>query len=245
MTIRKDQIAAAFAQAASHYDSAAGLQRLVARRLADLVLDDPPLSPAVLEVGCGTGYLSSLLIDHIRNSRWTLTDIAPSMLDQARGLIGSRARYHVMDGEHPDLPEESFDLIVSSLAMQWFQDLEGGIEALTRLLAPGGMLVFATLGNETFREWRAVHRKLGLSCGVPSYPACLPCRTLAEERIKVPYADGQAFLRSLKAIGAHVPAPGHKPLPPGDLRRAMRALGKDCSITYHILYGIVRKDWEE
>lgn len=40
-------------------------------------------------------------------------------------------RGRVMDGERPDLPDEAaFDLIVSSLAVQWFGDLAAGLRRL-------------------------------------------------------------------------------------------------------------------
>ncbi|MBF0335180.1 MAG: ATP-dependent dethiobiotin synthetase BioD, partial [Alphaproteobacteria bacterium] len=58
-----------------------------------------------------------------------------------------------------------------------------------------------------------------------------------DERLFATHPDAQAFLRGLKTIGAHLPRPGHRPLSPGDLRRVLRRLGADVTVTWHILYG--------
>ena len=55
-----------------------------------------------------------------------------------------------------------------------------------------------------------------------------------------PYADGHDFVRSLKALGASEPAPGHRPLTPGAFRRLLASLEGGFTVTYHVLFGEVR-----
>ncbi len=241
-------VAEAFSAAAPGYDEAALLQREVARRLAERVVAAAPAGPRVLEVGCGTGFLSRLLMDAIPDGRWLLTDIAPAMLDQARLQVPEdRAEFMLMDGECPDA-EGPFDLIVSSLAVQWFGDLGAGLKRLTDRLAPGGRLMLATLGEGTFPEWREAHAALSLPCGARRFVGSRDfpwpeggTASLSEDLIIVHHADGRDFARSLRAVGAHLPAPGHTPLSPGEFRRVLRALGEPCAATYHVLYGCWRK----
>ena len=109
-------------------------------------------------------------------------------------------------------------------------------------------MMFATLGRKTFDEWRAAHRALGLTCGTPQYPGLddFPWPVdaqhgMAEELIPQPYDDGHDFVRSLKALGAGEPAPGHHPLSPGSFRRLLNSLQGEFSATYHILYGEIRR----
>src|SRR3546814_5301552 len=81
-------------------------------------------------------------------------------LGEGRG----RFRYVAMDGERPCFaPDVRFDLVCSSLAFQWFHDLEGAVASLCALLAPGGHLAFTTLAEGSFDEWRAAHRICGRS----------------------------------------------------------------------------------
>lgn len=210
---------------ATDYDAHADVQRAVASRLADRVAMLPlPATPSILEIGCGTGFLGTALIDRLPGAHWTMTDIAPAMLARARARFAGRDRiaYALVDGEAPAVAGR-FDLIVSSLAAQWFVDLPAAVARWRALLAPSGRLAFTTLAAGSFAEWRAAHRDI--APGTPDYPTA---ETLAAigldvgiETLPVRHADARHFLRSVKAIGAGTPRPGHRPLTPSQLRAVM------------------------
>lgn len=239
---RKHRIATAFAAAAASYDANAEAQirtaRLLAARLPPL-----PAAPRVLELGCGTGLLTRLLLERLGPDAAVLaTDLSPAMIARAGGAIDDpRLRFAVMDAEAPALPAAGFDLIVSSLAAQWFADLPAALAGLVTLLKPDGWLLVATLGAGTFAEWRAVHAGMGLEAGIADYPdaARLAAMVAGAEVTSLPFttahADARAFLRTLEAIGATTPKAGHRPLPAGTLRRIMARLGAPCTITWDIL----------
>lgn len=245
MTLRKARIAQAFTAQAEAYDEAAALQRLAACRLAERIRKSVAEPPGrILEIGCGTGFLSAQLAELFPASRLLLTDISAAMLDLCKSSTAGRHCYQVLDGEWPGAMTGRFDLIVSSLAFQWFSDLPGGLERLSRLLAPGGRLMFATLGRQTFTEWRRAHADLGLACGTQDYPAMEDfswpdgfSHAISDELILRHHADGVAFVRGLKMLGAREPAPGYRPLSPGAFRRLLATLENSFSVTYHILYG--------
>jgi malonyl-CoA O-methyltransferase len=46
--------------------------------------------PRVLEIGCGTGFLSEALLARLPAASLTATDIAPAMLERARQRLGAR-----------------------------------------------------------------------------------------------------------------------------------------------------------
>src|SRR3546814_10718433 len=93
-------------------------------------------------------------------------------LGEGRG----RFRYVAMDGERPCFaPDVRFDLVCSSLAFQWFHDLEGAVASLCALLAPGGHLAFTTLAEGSFEIGRAHVRP-------PVTNAHLVCRLLLEKK---------------------------------------------------------------
>jgi malonyl-CoA O-methyltransferase len=242
---RKDRITRAFASQAGVYDVAADVQWLVANRLAERI-EAAPLSPhaRILEIGCGTGFLSVRLAEAFPQAELVLTDIAASMLERCRARVGNRGQYVVVDGERPQGLTGPFDLIAASLAFQWFVDLAGGLQRLSALLAPGGRMMFTTLGQRTFVEWREAHAELGLACGTPVYPSIedFPwpegsIHKIEEELVRQPYADGHDFIKSLKALGAGEPAPGYRPLPAGAFRRLLASLDGGFSATYHVLFG--------
>ncbi len=243
---RKARIAAAFSAQAGSYESVGEVQREVAMRLARRIGSVARVPRNILEIGCGTGFLSVEMARIFPDADLLLSDISPAMLACASARV--RARGLVLDGEHPQLTER-FDLIVSSLALQWFGDLQAGLARLAGLLAPGGRLMFATLGADSFKEWRQAHAALGLACGTPEYPGAenFPwppgvSRTLEAEPIVHAYADGMSFIRSLKALGAREPVAGYRPLSPGNMRRVLASFEDGISITYQILYGAILRD---
>ncbi|KTT96541.1 hypothetical protein NS355_14155 [Sphingomonas yabuuchiae] len=228
-------IARAF-DAASAYDAHAMVQRRVADWLAERIVALAPPAPRVLEVGCGTGFLTAATLPRLASPDWLMTDIAPAML--ARGLAKHPdVRGRVMDGEYPDLPGEApFDLIVSSLAVQWFADLQGGLQRLAGLLAPGGQLLVTTLLEGTFAAWHEAHRAEGFAAGSPVYPPVealgWPVETRAFEQR---HESAAAFMRALRAIGAGTPREGHRPIPPGAMRRIARAFEAGGAVaTYEV-----------
>jgi len=241
----KERIAAAFSAHAAEYDRVASVQRQAAAHLAARLGAVAPRR--ILEIGCGTGLLSAHLAVLYPRAELVLTDIAPAMLARAQARLGARASYRLMDGEHPDPALGAFDLIASSLAMQWFADLQAGIGRLAGLLAPGGVLAFATLGAASFAEWRQAHAALGLTPGLHDYPAAArfpwpvgQAGALEVEMLQDHYPDGLAFLRALKGLGAGQPVPGHKPLSPAQLRRVLARFGAGCTASYQVLYGLYK-----
>jgi malonyl-CoA O-methyltransferase len=226
----KNRIAQAFGQARD-YQEQAHVQRQVARQLAgDIVGASPVAEPDILEIGCGTGFLTEALSSRIASARWTVTDIAPEMVERAAASLDLPASYRVMDGEHPDLGDSRFDLIVSSLAFQWFTDLPAAVASLAKLLKPGGILAFATMAAGSFSEWRGAHEAIGLAAGTPDYPGAGALRAIAPDGFTasieiIPFIqqhdDARAFLHQLKAIGAATATAGRKGLAPASLRRVM------------------------
>ena len=217
-------VAQAFGRAVA-YDRHAIVQRRVAEELADTIVSLPmPAAPHVLEIGCGTGFLANALIDRLAGASWLITDIAPTMLGQARARLGNRdrIRFSILDGERP-VADGPFDLICSSLAAQWFTDLPKALAQWRARLSPRGAIAFTTLASGSFAEWRDAH--LGLSCGAHEYPSADDLASLGfqvtTKRHAVRYADARAFLHAVKAIGAGTPRAGHGPLAPAQLREVM------------------------
>lgn len=248
MNAHKDRVAQAFSRSAQTYDLAAQVQADVAIEVATKALQGPlPGNPAILEIGCGTGGLTRHLLQGVEGGTFLITDISPQMLAHCRDNVGdSRTTFTAMDGEHPDLGGQKFDLIVSSLAIQWFNDLQEGLERLSQHLNPGGRIVFSTLGEHTFDEWRTAHAVLQLSAGMPAFLSSHAIGLawpksgrgeIREKMIQRSYPDARTFARTLKTIGANTPAMGHKPLSPKNFRRLSDQLGQNFANTYHVVFG--------
>ena len=238
---RSAEIAARFGARAESYELHAGLQRAVADKLACLL---PQLDrPRVLELGCGTGLFSRHLIQRYPSGSFVLTDVAPAMIAQCRRNLtptgNAHVSFEVMDageaGGHAGL-----DLIVSSMTLHWLADPVASLERLKQFLAPGGLLLYATLGPDSFAEWRAVLAGEALPSGLADISQ-LP-GVVEEERL-VPDGDTLSFLRRMKAVGGLTPREGYAPLSPGALRRAIHATDARFGgrIAWHIVYGRIAR----
>ncbi len=97
----------------------------------------------VLEVGCGSGILTTWLVD--QGAEVTAMDVSPAMLGLVRHSVGERADLVVADLAAP-LPFEtaSFDVAVASLVLHYVRDWAAALRELCRVLRPRGAVVFST-----------------------------------------------------------------------------------------------------
>lgn len=229
----RERVGHAF-DAASDYARFATVQRRIAAELAKRVVElDIVENPAILEIGCGTGFLTRELLDRGISGRWLITDKAPKMLERCRELVGAAPdrRFSVLDGEYGVAARSGrYDLICASMAVQWFENLEAAVERLIGALNPGGHLVFNTLAAGTFSEWHEAHRKHGLLAGIVPFPpleilrerlARFSLRGFDLDRHVVAHESARDFVGGLKLIGAATACSGHRPLPPHAMRRVM------------------------
>ncbi|WP_419729561.1 dethiobiotin synthase [Lichenicola sp.] len=251
MTIRS--IGASFGRAAASYEGAATVQRLVAERLANRIMASGPLSggehPRILEIGCGTGLLTRALRRRMPAATIIATDLAPGMLPVTRRSMAGDDRLQVlaMDAALPAVSGE-FDLVCSSLALQWLPDPPAALGALCRLLRPGGRLHVATLLAGTLAEWRAVRDAEAMPDPGLQYRSVedMRCECGGEwesESIASAYPDGVSFLRALRAIGADRPATGVRPVGAGRMRRALHRFEAEhgAVASYCVGFGHLRR----
>ena len=162
-----------FAAAAPTYDEAAVLQRTVAQRL-DERLDLVTLQPQTLvDIGAGTGILTQHLIKRYPQANIFAIDLAYPMLQQAqhklqtpkhnwlpknlcKRLNWTHCPAHLINADAYALPfaENSVDLLVSNLMLQWCEDLDAVFREFRRIMRPEGLLLFTTFGPDTLKELR-------------------------------------------------------------------------------------------
>ncbi len=243
-----------FAAAAGSYDSAAMLQR----RVATSLLQKFPLQPApgrVLDLGCGTGFLTrQLMADRLAQPMLAL-DIAAPMLQVAR--INNQklpAAYICADAENMPFIGNSVRQIYSNLALQWCQNLSAVFADARRILASGGQLVFSTFGPATLTElkaaWAAVDDFAHVNdfYGLEQISEFLQVSGLAavdlESKIyRLQYPSVLALMRELKDLGAHNVSQARKRRP--TTRRQLQQMighyesgagGERITASYEILF---------
>jgi malonyl-CoA O-methyltransferase len=220
----KPAVRASFGRAAAEYHDAAVLQKEVCHRLVER-LDGIRLAPTrQLDLGCGTGFALPALRERFPDAQTVALDLAPEMAREARrrdlAALSLWDRWrgratHCLAGDAEQLPfaTGSFDLVVSSLALQWC-DAPRVFAEVERVLRPGGLFLFATVGPDTLKELRTAFREVDQAAHVNVFVdmhdlgdglvhAGLADPVMDMEIITMTYAKLDALARELKTIGAH------------------------------------------
>ena len=219
MTVLTDKefIRRRFSNAAPYYGERADLQSGIARDLAlraDVVLDE-----RVLDVGAGDGVLTQTL---------AASGAGVVALDGAWGMVcqGRRrspdAAWVQADATALPFAAGQFDLVTSSSAYQWVDDLPGAFREARRVLKPGGRFMVAMFGYGTLDELfvsieRASQvngRTLPVLKRLPTVEEVHLALDKAEfkhsaitvEKRMADFKDVKAILLWLKGIGANVSA---------------------------------------
>ena len=100
----------------------------------------------VLDLGCGTGNLTAVALDHLPAATVLAVDPSEGMRETCSGRFAGQERVEVVDGSATDIPaaDAAFDLVISSLALHHVTVEEKGRAAreLARVTAPGGELLY-------------------------------------------------------------------------------------------------------
>ena len=207
----------AFGRAARTYTQAAALQREVESRLLEQLgyLDDRVPARA-LDLGCGPGSAAAALKTRWgRKSDVVAMDLALPMLREARAKSRFWRPIHAVQGNAQALPfvDGAFDLVFSSLCLQWVADLPRALGELRRVMREGGLLVFSTFGPDTLVELREAYAQAGIAPPLSPFAAIQQVGdALVAQGFRNPvierdvytltYPDTAALMRELKAIGA-------------------------------------------
>ena len=174
--INRQHIKQHFSQAAPSYDDAAILQKTIAKHM-DERLELTTIQPkTILDLGAGTGLLTQKLIARYSDARIVAVDLSFSMLQQAQprlktarfpqlgdtlnkaigATLAQKTVASAINADAYQLPfaDQSMDLIVSNLMLQWCDDLDSVFQELRRVLRPEGLLMFSTFGPDTLKELR-------------------------------------------------------------------------------------------
>lgn len=158
--IDKTDISCRFRKSIESYDDNAVVQKLIVNKLCRILKEYIYASPdIVLEIGCGTGLLTSAIQKIYYDSALFINDLVPEMCSTtAKKYDVPLSRCLVGDIELLELTGR-YNLVVSSSTFQWFTYPEETFENLSANITPKGYLVFSTFGHKNLKELRKVTGK--------------------------------------------------------------------------------------
>lgn len=154
----ENKIAFRFNRAANTYDTAAVLQQTVGQALLERLRGIRLKPQNILDLGCGTGYFTSLISKAYSSATIIGLDKSESMLKRSQVNLeqNGHSNIYCLGGQAESLPfrENSFELVCSNLMLHWSSDFSASLRELYRILKPGGLLLFSIVGVDTLKELR-------------------------------------------------------------------------------------------
>jgi trans-aconitate 2-methyltransferase len=110
-----------------------------------MTLVEPQPRMRLVDLGCGTGKLTTLLHDHLEAASTLGIDNSPEMLAEAVRLKREGVRFELT--EVAAFSGGPFDLIFSNAAIHWLPDHPALLKHLAGLLAPEGQMAVQVPAN--------------------------------------------------------------------------------------------------
>jgi SAM-dependent methyltransferase len=107
--------------------------------------------PVAVDLGARTGAFARVLAESEAADKVDVliqTDLSAAM------LVGANGPRLVADEARLPFAETSLDLVVSTLALHWIDDLVGALIQIRRVLRPNGLFVGAVIGGASLTELR-------------------------------------------------------------------------------------------
>ncbi|MEI7669202.1 MAG: methyltransferase domain-containing protein [Pseudomonadota bacterium] len=184
-----------FSKSALRYDENAILQANVQDKLFAKIKPFIAKNSKILDAGCGTGRL----LRKNANCNIIQLDIAYNMC-----AFASKNGEKIINGNIASLPfsDESFDVVFSSLALQWLPDIEIALQELRRVLRKNGILAVSFFGKSTLQELKESFANFDNYQHVSDFSDININSNCETEIITEYYPDVYSIMRSLKVIGA-------------------------------------------
>ncbi|RLG54319.1 MAG: hypothetical protein DRO00_01490 [Thermoproteota archaeon] len=144
-----------------------GIERIVNSVLESIILPSDTGLLDILDVGAGTGLLTSKIVDriksHLPNASFFAMDLTPEMLkvlaSKRRDIVPivgiiEKIRESVLYSSRFFALPDKFDVIISILTLHHVTDVEKALSSLRESVKPSGRVIVVDLCKHEFDEFR-------------------------------------------------------------------------------------------
>lgn len=233
----KELLKQRFTKSLKTYQQNAIVQKQMAEKLTQNVLgsnfDD------ILELGCGTGFVTEILNEHCRFNNYDAIDIVngcKSFIEK----ISNNINFINTDIEDFST-QKKYNLIISNASLQWLEDFEQFIKKIKSNLKEDGIFLFTLFGENNFKELKAITGKTLEYYSTDTLTNILnnySIKTISEETITLTFKTPKDVLYHIKNTGVNAIAQEH--WTKSDLIRFEQDYYKLCdkniTLTYNPIY---------
>lgn len=117
----------------------------------------------LLDCGCGTGPMISLLYEKNPNKHYTGLDITPKMIEVAKSKGLKGVNWIVGDCENLPFESDLFDVVICSNSFHHYPNPQDFFNSVKRVLRPGGRLILQDYTASKVVLWIMNHAEMPLA----------------------------------------------------------------------------------
>lgn len=242
--MHKKHIQTMFDRAAANYDKHCHLQLQTGNKLIQLLSATNNSFHQIIDLGCGTGFITNKLAAYYPSSHIHATDHSTASLSFAKErLTRTNIKTYSADFNSLSNIDTIFNLAFANMSLQWCHDFEISLALIKNILAKNGVLAFSIPTLGTFKEL-APHFSLHSFYDVKDLHKILNKQkyniiTQHHHTFTLYFDNTIAALRSIKNVGAnYVYQRQHR----GLSGKSLLSKTNITQLTYHISYFIARKE---
>ena len=154
-----------FTKAAKVYETnQAGIYRMCRKDYPDVLeeLEKEPFND-LLDCGCGTAPMLTLLHNKYPEKHYTGIDLTPKMIEVARSKKMAGVELVVGDCENLPFADDSYDVVICCQSFHHYPNVQNFFNSVYRVLRPGGRLILRDMTMDTAAvRWFCNHIELPL-----------------------------------------------------------------------------------
>jgi len=118
----------------------------------------------LLDAGCGTAPMLTLLTEEFPGKKYTGLDLTPEMIHTAEKKNLPNTTLVVGDCENLPFEEDSFDIVINSQSFHHYPNPQNFFNSVHHVLKPGGRLILRDMGTgSSFLIWLVNHLEMPLA----------------------------------------------------------------------------------
>ena len=181
-----------FKKSLATYEDNAPIQKQMAKNLISMIDSNKPYE-SILEIGCGSGFLTKECTNQLKYVKYTANDIIKEC-EKYILKYDSNIKFLYGDFQNLNLQEE-YDLIVSNAVFQWFKSPDKILNKLSRHLSSKGVIAITSFGEKNFYELKEI---FNIEIEYPKFK-----NIIKDETIEVEFKTLKELLTHIKLTGVN------------------------------------------